>query len=102
LQSPRLVLSASQQKAFPKQKKVPEAKVRNKVLKNSGQGGALSQSELALIAVDELRRAQNEALLRVLEEEQVILVVQEICFSKLANCSAVFHDSAIFFCGFDR
>lgn len=69
-QSPRLVLSASQQKAVSKPKRpLSEAKVRHKI-KGSGSSGALSQSELALIAVDELRRSQNEALLRVLEEEQ--------------------------------
>ncbi len=71
MQSPRLMLSASQQKAVPKAKRqLSEAKPRHKS-KGSSSGGALSQSELALIAVDELRRAQNEALLRVLEEEQV-------------------------------
>ena len=76
LQSPRLVLSASQQKAVSKPKRpLSEAKVRHKI-KGSGSSGALSQSELALIAVDELRRSQNEALLRVLEEEQVL----ENCF----------------------
>ena len=75
-QSPRLVLSASQQKAVSKPKRpLSEAKVRHKI-KGSGSSGALSQSELALIAVDELRRSQNEALLRVLEEEQVL----ENCF----------------------
>ncbi len=50
---------------------LPEAKARHK-MKGAGSSGALSQSELALIAVDELRRSQNEALLRVLEEEQVL------------------------------
>ena len=71
LQSPRVVLSASQQKAVSKPKRLlSEPKVRHKI-KGSGSSGALSQSELALIAVDELRRSQNDALLRVLEEEQV-------------------------------
>jgi hypothetical protein len=66
------VLSASQQKAVSKPKRqLTEAKVRHKT-KGSGSSGALSQSELALIAVDELRRSQNDALLRVLEEEQVL------------------------------
>ena len=73
-QSPRLVLSASQQKAVSKPKRqLTEAKVRHKT-KGSGSSGALSQSELALIAVDELRRSQNDALLRVLEEEQVLQI----------------------------
>ncbi len=67
-----MVLSASQQKAVPKPKRqLSEAKVRHHKAKSTGNVGTLSQSELALIAVDELRRAQNDALLRVLEEEQV-------------------------------
>ncbi len=75
------MLSASQQKAVSKPKRqISEAKVRHKT-KGTGVGGSLSQSELALIAVDELRRAQNDALLRVLEEEQVIKIFKHISAS---------------------
>jgi hypothetical protein len=88
-QSPRLVLSASQQKAVSKPtRQLSEAKVRRKT-KGSGNSGALSQSELALIAVDELRRSQNDALLRVLEEEQVI---ENWFFTKIVAQSVAFKD----------
>ena len=90
------MLSASQQKAVSKPKRqLTEAKVRHKT-KGSGSSGALSQSELALIAVDELRRSQNDALLRVLEEEQVLQIYIPF-FALVLSLSGKSVDHLLFF-----